>query len=635
MCGIAGVYAFTENGKTTLDLLRQATDALQHRGPDANGIFIHQHVGLGSRRLFVIDPSPDANQPFTESTGRYTIVYNGEIFNYKVLREKLRAKGHSFTTESDTEVVLKLYMQEGQECLKKLKGFFAFVIYDTKEDTLFIARDRYGEKPLLYYKDADRFVFGSELSSLMAMNVPRDLDTASLLQYLQLTYVPAPATMLRGVKKLMPGHYLFIKEQRMQLNTWYKLPFDINKAAQNPLTFRQQQAKLRELLTQAVSDRLMADVPVGTFLSGGIDSSIVTALAANQRAGLRTYAIGFPDHPFFDESKYARLIANKYATHHTEVLLTNKELSVSLLSMLEGLSEPFADSSALAVYALSKYAAKDIKVALSGDGADELFAGYNKHRAEYRALHGGLATGAVTGLNFLWDILPKSRNSFIANKVRQMQRFAAGVKLPAQERYWLWAVWQQEQEALKLLQPGLKSVAVNRLYAARKSRLLECIGRNHSDMNSVLCADWQLVLANDMLPKIDLMGMANGVEIRSPFLDHRLVKFAFSLPASSKIDAATQKRILKESFKDILPVEIYGRTKKGFEIPLLSFLKADAKFLVDEYLSDNFIAEQGIFNGEEIRKLKSILTGKNGATVQTKVWTLLVFQYWWKNVFGP
>ncbi|MBC5775461.1 asparagine synthase (glutamine-hydrolyzing) [Pontibacter sp. KCTC 32443] len=635
MCGITGVFAFTEAGLTAFNRLKAAAAAIQHRGPDASGTFVRDKVALAHQRLTVIAPSATANQPLTDTTGRYTIVYNGEIFNYKSLQAKLIAKGQQFTTDSDTEVILQLYIREGQECLKRLHGFFAFAIYDAAEQSLFIARDRFGEKPLLYYKDADKFLFGSELKALMALGVPRELDYTSLFQYLQLTYIPAPATILKNVKKLLPGHFLLVKNNKVHDSNWYKLPFDGEKAASNTLTYKQQQVKLRQLLEQAVTERLVSDVPVGAFLSGGIDSSIVVALASEQVPSLQTFSVGFPEQPFFDETSYARLVARKYNTNHTEVRLTNHDLYTNIFGMLDGLSEPFADSSALAVYSLSKQVSRQLKVVLSGDGADELFAGYNKHRAELQAQTKGATTELVTALGFLWENLPKSRNSFISNKVRQLHRFAAGAKLSAPDRYWLWATWQQEQQALALLKPEHKNKAVNRLYVARKSRLLECLTRNHYDLNSVLCADWQLVLANDMLPKTDLMGMANSLEIRSPFLDHRVVKFAFSLPVASKIDKSYQKRILQDTFRHMLPAELYKRPKKGFEIPLLSFLQTEGAGLVDQYLSDELVEAQQLFDVAQIRKLRQSFKGSAGGALQTQVWMLLVFQYWWENSFLP
>ena len=614
-----------------MEQLQGASVALQHRGPDADGRFIHKNVGLVHRRLSVIAPSANANQPFTDSQGRYTIVLNGEIFNYQKLRENLQAKGGLFTTASDTEVVLQLYIREGQDFLKKLRGFFALAIYDAREESLFIARDRYGEKPLLYYKDAEKFLFGSELSALLELGVPRELDYTSLYQYLQLTYVPAPASMLKGVKKLLPGHSLFIKNGKVHDNMWYRLPFDPEKAAHNPLTYKHQQAKLQQLLEQAVQERLVADVPVGAFLSGGIDSSVIVALASQHISGLKTFSVGFPDHSYFDETKYARAVARKYNTSHQELLLTNKELEENLFGMLNSLSEPFADSSALAVYTLSKLAGQEFKAVLSGDGADELFGGYNKHQAEYKVLAGGGSVAAVNQMQFLWEVLPKSRNSFAANKVRQLQRFAEGANLSPRNRYWLWATWQKENEALMLLKAENQGAAANRLYTARKSRLLDCLDRKPYDLNSVLCADWNLVLANDMLPKIDLMGMANGLEIRSPFLDHRLVKYAFSLPSSSKIGGGKRKRILLDTFSNLLPPELHKRGKQGFEIPLNSFLMSGARNLVNELLAENFIKEQGVFDVHQIQKLRNGMLGGSNATAYTKIWCLLVFQHWWRR----
>ncbi len=632
MCGLAGVFAFTENGRKALEFLPAAKAALAHRGPDAESVFSSGMVGLAHTRLSIISPSPLSNQPLTDASGRYTIILNGEIFNYKKLRDELIKTGCEFKTDSDTEVVLQLYIQKGQEFLKRLRGFFAFAIYDAKDLSLFIARDRFGEKPLLYYKDADKFLFGSELAALFALGVPRELDFISLYQYLQLTYVPAPASMLKGVKKLQPGHALFIKDGRVIATSWYKLPYDSEKASANTLTYLQQQLKLKHLLRQAVEDRLVADVPVGAFLSGGIDSSITVGLASEYVSDLRTFSVGFPEHPYFDETHYARLVTNKYKTNHTEVQLTTDDLYANLFGMLDSLSEPFADSSALAVYVLSQQVSKTLKVVLSGDGADELFGGYNKHVAEYKVLTGGMMADSVRYFENLWNLLPKSRNSFISNKVRQLQCFAEGANLSPQERYWFWATWQRESEALQLLRPEHQLAANNRLYLARKSRLLDCLNKNQGNLNDVLCADWQLVLANDMLPKIDLMGMANGLEIRSPFLDHRVVKYGFSLPASSKINKAGQKRILLDTFQDILPKELLSRPKKGFEIPLHAFLNNKGREMAQEFLSEKFVEAQGIFSKEQISKIRQSINGSNSSGVMpSKVWTLLVFQYWWQR----
>ncbi|TXK27406.1 asparagine synthase (glutamine-hydrolyzing) [Pontibacter qinzhouensis] len=630
MCGIAGVFAFSEKGLEAHRQLAAASAVLAHRGPDAAGLFVKGRVGLASRRLAIIGTGKESDQPMTDSTGRFTIVYNGEVFNYKALRKDLQAAGIDFRTDSDTEVVLQLFKKEGTDCLKRMRGFFSFAIYDAAEEVLFLARDRYGEKPLYYYKDADRFLFGSELGALITLGVPREVDLTSLYQYLQLTYVPAPASMLQGVKKLLPGHALQVRAGRVQEQVWFRSPLGGDLTTQKSLPYAQQQVKLQRLLEQAVQQRMTADVPVGAFLSGGLDSSVVVALAAKLNPQLQTFSLGFTDSPYFDETQYARLVAKKLATNHTEVRLSTQQLQEYLLPMLRSLSEPFADSSALAVYALSQAASQQVKVVLSGDGADELFGGYNKHLAEHRVLEAGLGATAVTALDFLWSRLPSSRNSFMANKVRQFHRFAAGARLSAQERYWLWATWQTEAEALALLSERNRLEASGRLYRARKGRLTACLDNASPDLNKVLCADTHLVLGNDMLVKIDLMGMANGIEIRSPFLDHKVVKFAGALPAASKVAGTVQKKILRETFRQQLPEELFKRPKKGFEVPLSALWQGDTMALLQELVSDEFIADQGIFDLHQLRQLKrQVATG--GSHAATRFWAVVVFQFWYRK----
>lgn len=631
MGGITGVYAFTASGREALQRLKQSMQSLRHRGPDGEGLYLQEKVGLAHRRLALIAPSESARQPMQDVSGRYTIVYNGAVFNYKELRAKLQATGHTFRTDSDTEVVLQLYMREGQEFLKKLRGFFVLAIHDNRDDALFIARDRHGEKPLLYFRDADKFLFGSEMAALLELGVPREVDYTSLYQYLQLAYVPAPASMLKGVKKLLPGHFLYIKENKVHQKMWYRLPFDAEKAAHTTMTYRQQQAKLEKLLEQAVVSRLAADVPVGAFLDGSIESSVVAALAARHIPNLQTFSVGYQDQAYADETPYAQLVADKYKTNHTAYQLTTQDMQESLYGMLDSMSEPFADPSALVLYILSKRTKDQVKCVLSGDGADELFAGYSKHLAEYQLLSGGAGVRAVKGLSFLWNLLPASRNSFVANKVRQLQRFAEGAGMSAKDRYWRWTSWATETDARALLLPGIASTVNNRLYQARKLRLLSCLDEGRYSLNHVLCADWQLVLANDVLPKMDLMGMAHGLEVRSPFLDHKVVKFAFSLPVSAKMDASMRKKILQETFKSRLPEAVYTRPKKGFEIPLLSLLQGEARPLVEAYLSDDFIVAQQLFNLDQIRCLRKRIMGANGGAIQTQVWSLIVFQHWWKQ----
>ncbi|TGE07931.1 asparagine synthase (glutamine-hydrolyzing) [Hymenobacter fodinae] len=631
MCGITGVFAFTEAGRGSLASLHASTDAIVSRGPDSQGHFVYDRCGLGFRRLAILDLTADGNQPMTDESGRYTIVFNGEIFNFKELRQKLISKGHRFHSQTDTEVILRLYISEGRSFIKKLNGFFGFAIYDKEEDSVFIARDRMGEKPLLLYRDEDKLLFASEMKSLLALGIPRKLDYVALSHYLQLNYIPGPATIFKGVKKLLPGHYLYIKGKKVVRKRWYKIPYDPKKVEKNKLTYEQQQKKLVELLDDATARRLVADVPLGAFLSGGIDSSVIVALASRHTPHLNTFSIGYRDEPFFDETKYAKLVADKYKTNHTVFSLTNQDLYDHIFDVLNYIDEPFADSSALAVYILSKRTREKATVALSGDGADELFGGYNKHMGEFQVRQGGFKAEAVTGLNLLWDILPKSRNSFFGNKIRQFQRFSRGMLSGPKDRYWDWASFASEKDARNLLSAAARRKVGKKLADKRRKELLEDL-HSDGDLNEVLLADTKMVLPYDMLIKVDLMSMANSLEVRPPFLDPNVVNFAFSLPVESKIDANMKKKIVQDAFRPMLPEELYKRPKHGFEVPLLKWFRGELRPLIeDDLLSDAFIEAQGVFDVAAIQALKTQLFSRSPGDVHARIWALIVFQWWWKK----
>ncbi len=631
MCGITGVFAFSDAGRQSLTRLQASTDAIVRRGPDSQGHFLYDQCGLGFRRLAILDLSADGNQPMTDEAGRYTIVFNGEIFNYRELREKLIKKGCRFHSQTDTEVILQLYITEGRGFLKKLNGFFGLAIYDKEENSLFIARDRYGVKPLLVYRDEDQLFFASEMKSLLALGVPRKLDYVALSQYLQLNYIPGPASIFKGVKKLLPGHYLFVKNNKVVGKRWYKIPYDPKKVAKNKLSYEQQQKKLVGLMDEAVQRRLVADVPLGAFLSGGIDSSVITALAARHTPHLSTFSIGFKDEPFFDETKYANLVAARHKTNHTVFSLTNNDLYEHLHDMLAYLDEPFADSSALAVYILSQRTRQHVTVALSGDGADELFGGYNKHMGEFQVRQGGFKAEAVTGLNFLWDALPKSRNGFFGNKVRQLQRFSRGMLSGVKDRYWDWATFASADDARSLLSAASRRKVGKKAAEKRRKDILEGLHAD-GDLNEVLLTDMTLVLPYDMLAKVDMMSMANSLEVRTPFLDYKVVNFAFSLPVSSKVDGDMKKKIVQDAFRAELPAELYDRPKQGFEVPLLKWMRNELRPLIEnDLLADDFVESQGVFDVEAVRKLKAQLFSRSPGDVHARIWGLIVFQTWWKR----
>lgn len=629
MCGITGIFAFNLLGKINKIHITNATMALEKRGPDFQDVYFDEWVGLGHRRLSIIDTSSIAHQPMWDASKRYCIIFNGEIFNYQELKQELLAKGITFVSQSDTEVLLNLYILEKEKCLSKLNGFFSFCIYDKQEQSFFIARDRFGIKPLLYVHDEDKFLFASEMKSILQYGIEKELDFASLHTYLQLNYIPAPNTIFKSVKKLLPGHYAKINKGQLSIVNYYTIPF--SEGEKNSLSYAAAKEKLSTLLEASVQRRLVADVPLGSFLSGGIDSSVVTGLASRHKKNLHTFSIGFKDEKFFDETAYASLVAKHFQTEHTIFSLTNADLYQHVHTILDYIDEPFADSSAINVYILSKETRKHATVTLSGDGADELLGGYNKHAAFQRIINAGWKEKGVASLLPLWKMLPKSRNGALSNKVRQLQRFAEGMKLTSQERYWRWAGFATEDQSLHLLSSDSKEKLMDQEYKNLKNLLLQNLSTKES-INEVLLTDTQLVLPNDMLTKVDLMSMANSLEVRVPFLDYEVVNFIFSLPADFKINSSLRKRILQDAFRDVLPAQLYNRPKKGFEVPLLKWFRAEMRSLIEnDLLSKQFVEEQGVFTYSEIEKLKRQLFSSNPGDVHARIWGLIVFQWWWKK----
>lgn len=636
MCGITGIYAFNELGRFFSINLQQATLQLNRRGPDFLNTSLHERINLGHTRLSIIDPNPAANQPMSDPTERYTIVFNGEIYNYREIRQTLQNQGIEFRNESDTEVVLQAYIHQGVECFSQFNGFFALAIYDEQSKTMLLARDRLGIKPLLIYQDEDKLIFGSEMKALIRFGIEKEIDYVSLKQYLQLNYIPQPYSILKKVRKLPAGHYLIIKGREDQTEgTFYKIPYQ-EKNQLGSKSYVDAQNEFAQILERSVQRRLVSDVPLGSFLSGGIDSSVIATLAARHTDKLHTFSIGYKDEPFFDETSYAQLVAKKIGAEHTVFAVSNQDMLDHIYDILNYIDEPFADSSTIAVYILSQLTKKHVTVALSGDGADELFSGYNKHAAEYRLRQNNWKVGLVKSLAGVWNALPKSRSSKIGNKVRQLARFAEGAKLSVQDRYWNWATFAQEATVDNLLSEKVRAKAQQDLYNERKQGILQHLQHEGvDDFNEVLLTDMQLVLQGDMLTKVDLMSMANGLEVRVPFLDHEVVNFGFGLPVNHKIDAQYRKKIVQDTFREVLPKELYQRPKKGFEVPLLKWLRHDLNDMVmKDLLSDELIEKQAIFDLAEVQKIKQKLMSGNPEDTHARVWGLIVFQQWWKKWFA-
>jgi len=630
MCGITGIIAFNDDGRLFLQKISPATDCMAKRGPDARGVLQDEHIALGHRRLSIIDISSAGAQPMSDPSGRYVIVFNGEFFNYREHRKELISKGVFFKSESDTEVLLQLYIREGISCLDKVNGFFSLAIYDRQEQTVMLARDRFGVKPLYYYSDGDKFIFASELKGILAFGIPKAIDQAALLAYLQLNYVPAPGTMLSAVSKMEPGTWMKISYKGNSYNQrgkYYSIPFGETENGSYELKKKQ----LVEILEKAVVRRLVSDVPLGAFLSGGLDSSAIVALASRHVRDLNTFSIGFKDEPLFDETRYARLTAERFNTNHTVFSLTNSDLFAHLHEILDYTDEPFADSSAIAVFILCMETRKHVTVTLSGDGADELFAGYNKHRAEWMIRNRPLFSNAIGLMAPLFSGLAGSRNSKAGNRIRQLNRFGEGAGMTTAERYWRWCGLTGETEARRLISAE-RNIQMGE-YDKRKISSIKTI-KGGKDMNDVLLTDVGMILPDDMLTKVDRMSMANSLEVRTPFLDFEMVNFAFSLPSDYKIDADSQKKILRDAFRDLLPAALFSRGKQGFEVPLLSWFRTDLKSLImDDLLGDDFIAGQKIFDPAEVKKLKQQLFSASPGEVTGRIWGLIVFQHWYKKYF--
>lgn len=623
MCGIAGIYSFTPKGKAFHSKISNAVDALKQRGPDANGIMNFDCCALGHTRLSVIDTSTAASQPFTDISERYTIVFNGEFYNYQEHRKNLEESGVKFKSTSDTEVLLYMYIAEGADFIKKVNGCFAIAIFDKLEEKLFLARDRFGKKPLIIYTDADKIIFASEMKAIMAFGIDKKIDKTSLYQYFQLNYIPSTFTIFENVNKLTQGNYLLISKEKIEKVEFYKIPYNPKEISN--ISYEDAKQKLCDLLDASVKRRLVSDVPLGAFLSGGIDSSVVVSIASKYVEKLKTFSIGYKDEPFFDETNYANLVAKKFNTEHTVFKLTNEDLFKHFNDFLDYIDEPFADSSALAVFILSKETKKHVTVALSGDGADELLSGYNKHSAHLKALNGGILNSFLKNSSSLLGLFPKSRNHKILNKIRQAHRFSLGLNLSDADRYWRWCSLVDEKDASEYF----KTKPNFELHKNRKNIYTNAVKGN--SISEIFYADFGLVLPSDMLFKVDMMSMANGLEVRVPFLDYTVVDFVFSLPDEYKIDANLRKKILQDAYRDVLPAELYNRPKHGFEVPLLKWFKSELNPTIERFLSEEFIDNQNIFDYSKIEKIKKQLYSNNPNEVQAQIWALLIFQNWWEK----
>ncbi len=627
MCGLCGIVSLNREPLRQPERIHNGLKAIAHRGPDHQGVIIRDTIALAHARLSVIDLSEGANQPLQSEDGKTVIIHNGEIFNFKQLRTGLQSRGVRFTTGSDTEVILHAYLHRGREAFADFDGFFATFIYDQTCDTWVLARDPGGVKPLYYTISDGLLLFSSEMKGLLAMGVARSPDMDSLFSYLQLSYIPQPWTAIQGVRQLRRGHCLVPDgEGKVKEIPYGKIEASAEEQLPSGAGANQHAGHFRELLGKAVEKRLISDVPAGAFLSGGLDSAAVVAEASRLQAGFSTYTIGFRDHPRYDESRFAEQLARHFQTKHTTIQLREEDMLDVVPAVLEQLDEPFGDSSAIAVFILSREVRKHVKVALSGDGGDELLGGYNKHKAEWLVRQLPLLPGLLKHLPF--TSIQGNRHKGGGNFFRQLKRLLEGGSMEASARYWHWASFIPEAAASAWLHPDISLPR----YHGRKASLLESIRRNPNDMNQVLSLDREIVLQGDMLVKADRMSMAHALEIRSPFLDRDLLSFCEMLPARYKVNVGSGKLILREAYRSILPADTLYRRKQGFEVPLYSWLNGPLKQpYLDKYFADDFVRAQGVFKPEAIRTLLSRLASSRPGDAAMQVWILLVFQYWWEH----
>ena len=601
MCGIVGQYFFNTSDINT-DSVQKALTQLTHRGPDNQSHKEVDHCVLGHTRLSIIDLNASANQPMTDVSGRYTLTFNGEIYNYLDLKAELLESGVTFKTQSDTEVLLYHLIKNGVDGLNALNGFFAFAFYDQLENVLVLARDRFGIKPLYWFKDTTSFGFASELKPLLNLGVSKTIDQSALINFFRFNYIPAPQTILQAVKKLEPGSYLMLKNEKVRIQQYYK---NVSKNENH---------SLYSILEDAVQKRLVADVEVGSFLSGGIDSSIIAALAKQHHTNIRTFSIGFESDSVFDESRYAQQVADHIKSDHQTIYIQPKTLKTAALEMGSMLDEPFADSSSIAVYCLSKSVRQQVKVALSGDGADELFAGYNKHLALLKALE----TKGITKsfYQFLAQIpFQGSRNSRSGNLFRKIRKFGNGLSKSPYDRYILWSSFCSETRIAALLNSEISEYTdLEELW--------------HGNFEDYLQMDQKLVLPNDMLKKVDAMSMMNGLEVRVPFLDHRVVEYARTLKSNDLIANGHGKQILRSAFSELLPKDIFTRPKHGFEVPIARWIRTDLSREIDDMLEPHNINRTGILNADEVQKTLQTSRSRQPGDTPYQVWAIFVLQNW-------
>ena len=629
MCGIVGFLTSKPSDIPDYQILRRMREILVHRGPDDLGEYIrplnHQgpFVFLGHRRLSIIDLS-GGRQPLSNEDGTVWVVFNGEIYNFRQLKQELEARGHAFQTHSDTEVIAHAYEEYGEGCFRHFNGMFAIAIWEEPRKRLILARDRLGKKPLYYSFTNETLIFASELKAILTYpNFSRKIAPLSLMKYLFYEFVPSPHTIFDGARKLPSGSYLIWQEGRMEIKEYWSL-FHPEGTGEN-LSESEAESRMMELLERSVRSRLISDVPLGVFLSGGIDSSAITVIAQKEASGkLKTFSIGFED-PSFDESKYASQVSQFLGTEHYEQQMTPSDLLRIVPNLPDILDEPMADASILPTYLLSQFTRKHVTVALGGDGGDELFAGYPTYLAhrfarQYNRFLGNLHPVIL----FLGNLLPVSDNNISFDF--KVKKFLSGFGYPDGIRNSVWL----GSFSFPYIEKVVSSDILNHF---DRSRLTEDVSSYEEafpkrDLTTLLqYLDLKLYLQESILVKVDRASMACSLEVRAPFLDYEFVEFVMGLPSELKLKRFTSKYLLKKAMKGFLPDEVIQRPKKGFGVPIAKWVKGPLKKLFEELLSPDRLRREGFLNPQYVESLlKDHLVNRKDNRKQ--LWTLLVWELW-------
>ncbi len=625
MCGIFGKLAFEGHAPYTTDFLQKTGERIRHRGPDDDGYFIDGPLSMGMRRLSIIDIR-GGQQPISDESGAITVVFNGEIYNFREIRDRLIAKGRRLRTNSDTEVLVHLYAEKGVEMLQELVGMFAFAIWDKPNQTLFLARDRLGKKPMHYAITPHGLVFGSEIKSiLLDPAVSREIDPQAVDLYFSMNFVPPPHTIFRAIRKLSPAHYLIATPSYVREPVLY---WSLHRTPKFSISPEEAVEELRNKIEDAVRCRLVSDVPLGLLLSGGLDSSVIaTVMAKCAGAKIKTFSVGFEGSMDNDDMFHARAIADRLGTEHHPLRLSPR-LGSCVEKLAAHFDEPFADSSAVPTFLIAREARQYVTVALNGDGGDEAFAGYPRYRHSYPfARAWGTAPTAVRhAVNAaLCRPLANSviRDSFIRRKLRKWL-------LPDHR-----AIFQPEafgpEDKQKLYRPDFLSALDPTRWDLYSGMLEESRRNSDNPAESLLDADVRLFLPGDLLVKMDMATMANSLEARSPFLDHRLIEYTAQLPWNLKIRGEIQKWILRKAYETQLPPEILARPKKGFSLPLRLWIRQELREMVSDVLLGAPDGLAQFLNREAVQStVCEALNAKKG--VEKQIWSLLIFELWRRNL---